>query len=501
MTSERNDLSDRAAYLTVFHVSPIAASIARAADGSFLEVNEVYRQNFGWTREEIVGRTSADIGLWTVEACDAWATALHDAGELRDYETVWRNRAGQRRNVSISATLIDFGGERCILALINDVTARRHTEDELLESEHQFSRIFRTSPVAISITRLADGRYVEINNAYVRQFGWDREEMIGRTSLDIGLWAEADKRRVWAEVVHEHGGVAGYEATMRDRYGKERVILISAERFEFGGEDCVLSFLHDITERKRAEADVRRLNAELEDRVRRRTSELTEVNRELEAFAYSISHDLRAPLRGIDGFSRLLLEEYGDRLDAQGHDYLTRVRRAAQRLGALIDDLLELSRVTRQEMRRHRVDLSALAADILDELARAEPARVVETRVAPGCLVQGDPQLLRVLLENLLGNAWKYSRPHPAPRIEFGREQGYGETRYFVRDNGVGFDMTYVGKLFSPFQRLHKPSEFEGSGIGLASAARIVRRHGGTIAAESRPGDGAMFSFSLGPNA
>ena len=254
-------------------------------------------------------------------------------------------------------------------------------------------------------------------------------------------------------------------------------------------------------ERQRAEAAIRQLNADLEERVKRRTAELTEANRELESFAYSISHDLRAPLRGIDGFSRLLQEEYGDRLDVQGSEYLVRVRRATQRLGTLIDDLLELSRVSRREMRRVRVDLSTLVAEIADDLRRAEPERVVDVHIEPHCATEGDPQLLRVLLENLVGNAWKYSRDNRVARIEFGSETTAGEIRYFVRDNGVGFDMAYVDKLFGPFQRLHNPAEFEGSGIGLASAARVVRRHGGLIWAESRVGEGAVFRFTLGENA
>jgi PAS domain S-box-containing protein len=245
-------------------------------------------------------------------------------------------------------------------------------------------------------------------------------------------------------------------------------------------------------ERLRAEAEIHKLNTELEARVQQRTAELSEVNQELETFAYSISHDLRAPLRGIDGFSRLQ-EEYGDRLDEQGSEYLVRVRRAAQRLGTLIDDLLELSRVSRHEMRRHRVDVSAIAVDIADDLRQSEPERNVTVRIEPHCMADGDPQLLRVLLENLIGNAWKYSRNTEKACIEFGRNA----EGFFVRDNGAGFDMAYAEKLFMPFQRLHNPAEFEGSGIGLASAARVVRRHGGRIWAEGKPGCGAVFHFTL----
>ncbi|MDT3737773.1 MAG: ATP-binding protein [Denitratisoma sp.] len=241
-----------------------------------------------------------------------------------------------------------------------------------------------------------------------------------------------------------------------------------------------------------------RLNAELEQRVQERTAELTAANRELESFAYSISHDLRAPLRGIDGFSKLLADEYRERLDDEGVDYLDRVRRAAQRMGTLIDDILELSRVTRQEMRRVRVDLSQIAAEIIEERSRAEPDHRVAVTLAPDCTAHGDPQLLRVLMQNLLENAWKYSAKKADPAIEFGRETIDGETVFFVRDNGVGFDMKYADRLFTPFQRLHRPEEFEGTGIGLATVARIIRRHGGRVWAESGPDEGTTLRFVLG---
>jgi PAS domain S-box-containing protein len=384
--------------------------------------------------------------------------------------------------------------------LMSIFAARAATELERLRaeagvrrSEQKFSHIFHASPVPISMSRLGDGHFLEVNDAYLREFRWTREEMLGRTALELGLWVNLEQRRVWVEILRRDGRIANYEGRLRDAKGGEHDALISAEVLVLDGQECVLVFVHDVTERLRAEAEIRQLNAELEARVARRTAELSEANRELESFAYSISHDLRAPLRGIDGFSRLLQEEYGSRLDNQGNEYLVRVRRAAQRLGTLIDDLLELSRVSRHEMRRVQVDLSALAADIVEDLRQGEPDRIVAVDIAAHCTANGDPQLLRVLLENLLGNAWKYSRRTDGARLEFGRD----EQGYFVRDNGAGFDMAYAEKLFMPFQRLHNPADFEGSGIGLASAARVVRRHGGRIWAEGSPGAGAVFRFTL----
>ncbi|HEX8986841.1 MAG TPA: PAS domain S-box protein [Rhodocyclaceae bacterium] len=370
---------------------------------------------------------------------------------------------------------------------------RLRAEAGVRRSEQKFSQIFRASPVAMSMSRLGDGQFLEVNDAYLRTFRWPREAMLGRTAVELGLWVDLAQRQIWVDALRRDGRVANFEARMRDAAAEEHSVLISAELLTLDGEECVLVFIHDVTEQQLAQAEIRQLNAELEARVERRTAELLEANRELESFAYSISHDLRAPLRGIDGFSRLLQEEYGAGLDQQGNEYLTRVRRAAQRLGTLIDDLLELSRVSRHEMRRVNVDLSAVAGDVVEDLRHGEPDRSVAVNIAPRCSAYGDPQLLRVLLENLLGNAWKYSRNKEGARIEFGHD----EAGYFVRDNGAGFDMAYAQKLFMPFQRLHNPAEFEGSGIGLASAARVVRRHGGRIWAESSPGAGAVFRFTL----
>jgi signal transduction histidine kinase len=250
-------------------------------------------------------------------------------------------------------------------------------------------------------------------------------------------------------------------------------------------------------ERKQAEVELQKYRDHLEELVEQRTTELTAINKELESFSYSVSHDLRAPLRGIDGFSQALLEDYPDKLDEQGRNYLHRTRAAAQRMSQLIDDMLNLSRVTRYEMRRETVDLSTLARKVTAELQKTQPGRQVEFVITEGLTVNGDTALLRVALENLLGNAWKFTGKQPRARIEFGVTQHEGKPAYYVRDDGVGFDMTYVGKLFAPFQRLHSAEEFPGTGIGLATVQRIILRHGGTVWAEGAVGKGAAFYFTL----
>jgi light-regulated signal transduction histidine kinase (bacteriophytochrome) len=256
--------------------------------------------------------------------------------------------------------------------------------------------------------------------------------------------------------------------------------------FETKDGVLVSSAIRDITEQKRFEAELRHARDVAET-----------ASRELEAFSYSVAHDLRAPLRGINGFSAALIEELGDQLDGEAKGYLERISAGAGRMGHLIDALLDLSRVSRTELTRAAVNLTEVAHAVIAQLRAGDAGRVVEVAVADGLLAHGDPQLLRVLLENLLGNAWKFAGKREAALIEFGRAEHEGDWSYFVRDNGAGFDMAYAGKLFTPFQRLHPASEFAGTGIGLATVQRIVSRHGGRIWAEAVVERGAAFYFTL----
>ncbi|MFC6669250.1 sensor histidine kinase [Marinobacterium aestuariivivens] len=253
----------------------------------------------------------------------------------------------------------------------------------------------------------------------------------------------------------------------------------------------------EIHERRQASEEIRRLNAELEQRVQLRTAELENANKELEAFSYSVSHDLRAPLRSIDGFSQALLEDCLDSLDATGQDYLNRVRAAAQRMGVLIDDLLNLSRVSRAQLTLEPLDLSLLAREILAQLSEQEPERDVTVDIENGLLCRGDPRLIRVALENLLGNAWKYSARRERARIAFYLRDGEQGQAFCIEDNGAGFDMAYADRLFGAFQRLHDARDYPGTGVGLATVQRIIRRHGGDVWAEAEVDQGARFYFRL----
>jgi signal transduction histidine kinase len=283
----------------------------------------------------------------------------------------------------------------------------------------------------------------------------------------------------------EEGDLSGYKR--QDPAGNRR-----------NPEDLAREVAARRAEDREAADQLRLLNANLEQRVAARTAELQAANRELESFSYSVSHDLRAPLRSITGFSQIVLEDYAESLDEMGQEYLRQIVAAGGEMGRLIDDLLRLSRVTSADLHHEPTDLSALAHTVVDSLARETPERTVTVEIADGLVVQGDERLLHVALENLLGNAWKYTRRTAAAHIEFGTTLHDGRQAFFVRDNGAGFDMAYAGRLFGPFQRLHRAAEFEGSGIGLATVQRIIQRHGGRVWAEAAVNQGATFYFTLG---
>jgi PAS domain S-box-containing protein len=327
--------------------------------------------------------------------------------------------------------------------------------------------------------------FVRFNRAGEELLGLSREALLGKTDHDLFPAAEAEffvaKDR---ETLEGSAMVEIAEEPIATKHGErwlhtKKVPLRDAH----GVPRYLLGISHDITERKQAHAELSAAKAAAEHAIK-----------ELESFSYSVAHDLRTPLRAIDGFSQALLDEYGDRLDDEGRGYLRRVRGAAQRMAELIDDLLTLSRVTRSELKRSRIDLSALARTLLAGLARLEPERKVATVIAPGVFADADPQLAAIALDNLLGNAWKFTSKRAEARIELGQ---LPDGAFFVRDNGAGFDMAYGDKLFGVFQRLHPEVEFPGTGIGLATVARITERHRGRIWADSVVGEGATFYFTL----
>jgi len=380
------------------------------------------------------------------------------------------------------------------IAIERDTARRRVAEAALRDSEEQFRQVFEESPSGILL--INDDLRIRRGNPAIRSLlGYEEGEIEGLTLPEITPWdslADETQCHVDQQCVTKSGETVwvNVNATLiRDSQGR---VLFH------------LALIEDITLRKRADETIRALNDSLEIRVEQRTQELADTNqqlaaanKELEAFAYSVSHDLRAPLRSVDCFSQIIIEEYADKLDDDGAKYLQRIRAGAKTMSQLIDDLLNLARLSRTQLNREPVHLSSIALSIVNEWRDREPDRVMKAAIAPDVQAPGDARLLRVVLDNLLGNAWKFTGKRENACLEFGAVNQRGQTVYFIRDNGAGFDMAYSSQLFAPFQRLHQATEFEGSGIGLATVQRIIQRHGGSIWAEGSVGQGATFYFTL----
>ncbi len=378
------------------------------------------------------------------------------------------------------------------------VAQRTQALGALRESEGRFRGFLENAPAAIFL-KDRDSRYTLVNRRFEEWYGHSAQETLGRCAHDFFPRAEADTYREMDREVIASGVPLTGEARLTTRSGARLWIAITKfpVRDARGQVIGVGTINLDISARKRGEAELRRLNEGLEQRVRERTAELLAANRELEAFSYTASHDLRAPLRALDGFSQALLEDCGERLDEQARTYLGFIQKGSRDMSRMLDGLLQLARSTRGELHREEVDVSELAAAVVCRLREEHGGRAVSTEIPADLSVAGDPRLLRVAFANLLHNAWKYTqhRTHATIRLS-----GYTEGAYDViaiEDNGAGFDPAFADKLFQPFQRLHGEHEFEGTGIGLATVARIVERHGGRIEAEGSPGRGARFAIAL----
>ena len=378
-----------------------------------------------------------------------------------------------------------------------DITEKKKAEEALKESELKYKQIVVDIEEGYFEADL-EGKLTFYNNSLSKVTGFTKREL-NKASCDA-IFKEPVIISVYFDEVYTTGKPRrGLVWTLIKKDGSKVFVEISLYiiKDKHGNPVGFRGLVRDVTESKLAEQEIKRANEELERRVAERTAQLEAANKELESFSYSVSHDLRAPLRSIDGFSTALMVDYMDELDPQAKDYLQRVRSASQRMGRLIDDLLNLSRVMRSDMSVHAVNISELAEEVFAELQESEPERVVETVIQPNMQVKGDPRLLKIMLDNLLGNAWKFTGKATEARIELGTEEKESKTVFFVKDNGAGFDMEYADKLFGPFQRLHSPGEFPGTGIGLATVVRIAKRHKGDIWAEGEVGKGASFYFTL----
>ncbi len=452
--------------------------------------DEVYRifglepQEFGATYEAFLEAVHPDDRA-AVDA--AYTGSLKEGRDCYEIEhRVVRKSSGEVRYVHERCEHITDESGKIIasIGMVHDITDRKKAEDQL--------RLQATLWENMHDAVVAMDKHFTItawNRAATELYGWEKEEAIGENAWEIMHRGAREEHisEITAKLAAE--GIATCDLDHQHKDGgklhiEARLVTLTDASGQIIG---YISAGRDISERKRAEEELKHKNVELEA-----------SNRELEAFSYSVSHDLRAPLRSMEGFSSALLEDYAEKLDDQGRQYLGYIQESSDLMGRLIDDLLKLSRVTRSEIKREGIDLSEMAWKIVADLGKSEPQRVVNLEIASDIKAYGDRNLLRLVLENLLGNAWKFTSKTDSPQIEMGITEHDGRQAYYVRDNGVGFNMKYADKLFQPFQRLHKTTEFAGTGIGLATVQRIIHRHGGEVWAESRPGEGTTFYFTLG---
>ncbi len=457
-------------------------------DGYFKRLNPAWEQTLGYTMAELMAKPylefvhPEDRGNTRAEA-----EKLAGGGRVFRFENRYRSKDGSYRWL-VWASAPD-PQRQLIFAAARDITERKRAENELRQSEAKFRELLEAAPDAVVVVN-SDRRLVLVNTQAERMFGYRREELLGRPIEDTLIPERLREKHIGH---HERyfsdptAQMGSHEFVARRKDGGEFPIDLSLSPLETDQGLLVITVVRDISERREAER-----------RLKERSEQLQAVNAELEAFTYSVSHDLRAPLRHIDGFAKILTEQYSEQIDAGGQRYLERIRDGARQLGLLVDDLLNLSRLGRFELRRQVTGLNSLVEEARRELQPETEGRAIEWRIDRLPFVECDPALVKQVFANLLSNAVKYTRPRERAVIEVGSLTLNGAPAVFVRDNGVGFSMKYADKLFGIFQRLHRQEDFEGTGIGLATVQRIIRKHGGRVWAEAELDRGACFYFTLG---
>jgi PAS domain S-box-containing protein len=464
--------------------------IAHQSDLRILDVNPRWLELFEATREDVIGKTSVELGLITEDTARARVAQHGQFPDGFDIELPLRTRTGTDIIVLASAKPIEIAEGHCTLTTLIDITGRKHAEEA-------FATAFNASPAGMMLLHAATDTVIAVNRRFLEMTRYDRADIVGQPASRLNI-LHPPRAELLAKI-EQTGRLENVEIQLGSKDGLGIWTLASTELITLRGAAHRISVFTDITDRKHLEDALRDLNAELEQRVADRTQELAATNRDLEAFTSSVSHDLRAPLRTIHGFSSILLVDHADELSPEVQRLLARIRAGSERLQRLIEDLLAFSRLGRTELRRTEIDLDALVASVVDELvAGRDLGDRLDLRIAPLGTCVADPTLLRAVWTNLIDNALKYARNRERIVVEIGVVERDGKHTYFVRDNGVGFDPAYADKLFGTFQRLHSAEGFEGTGIGLANVRRIVERHHGRVAATSQLGHGATFEFTLG---
>lgn len=467
------------------------AIISSDSDGKVLTYNASAKAIFGYTAEEMIGRPVRNL-MPEFPGGVPENSSMADGEHVvvgRSLDLAGNSRDGGKIPLSLSLSAWKTGGQLFCTSIIRDMTERNRWEQKL-------RGLLDAAPDATIVTD-EEGIIVQVNRQVTNVFGYEWEELVGK-SIEVLVPERSRRHHVqdrsqFVQNPRVRPVSAGLDLSAVHKDGHEFPVEISLSPLETDEGLLISSAIRDVTERKRVQDAMKTLNLDLQ----RSNTELKTLNNELESFSYSVSHDLRAPLRAIDGFSLALLEDCRPKLSETEAGYLNRIRAGTMRMGQLIDDLLTLARTARKELIREDVDLSGLAKEICSQLTNANPGRTVMVTIEPGLMAEGDRTLLRQMLENLLNNAWKFTSKRDQARVEFGTEESGEAQIFFLRDNGAGFDMRYADKLFGAFQRLHDEREFPGNGIGLATVQRIVHRHGGQIWAEAEPCKGTTFRFTL----
>jgi len=503
-------------YRQIFALTPLPMFLRGEESMKFVDANDACLRMYGYTREEWLALTILDVQVLDERRRLEQEVTRLPAGRVERLQKKHMRKNGDTFDVEIFSYPTRLGTENVRLTLVRDITDQLRAEQRLRDSERRIALALEASGGALFDWDVGSGE-VYLSESWSVMLGGDSRETL-TTFPELARLLHPDDQEAQRKAtvallktgstpLHTEFRVRNLRGdwiwiesrgSVTERGSDGRALRIRGTNVDIGARKQVEVALRERDALLReSEIEIRKLNAGLERRVERRTQALAAANRELESFSYSVSHDLRAPLRTIDGFSQIVLDEYAPKLDATGRGYLERVREGSQHMAKLIDDLLELARVTRRELQIRACNLTAAVGEMVRELRNADPGRNVRLKIADEMQVIADPGLLRIVLDNLLRNAWKFTSRQAETHIEVGCSTTGAEPVYFVRDNGVGFDMAYVGKLFGAFQRLHSDSEFQGTGIGLALVQRVIRRHVGEVWAEAEPGHGATFYFTF----